>query len=257
MLLGDKSAHTATIHTPQMLYIWPYIAFFSAPLIIAPILEPLMLLLPQRLRTIFKTSFPAPSSAIPSLLSSLFWIAVGLAAVYFNTIVHPYTLADNRHYVFYVFKILLRHPAFRYMAVPVYYSCAWLTMQALGSPSNREQDKKLKRNERPTSSETSCPPCQISFIFVWLATTALSLVSAPLVEPRYFIIPWIIWRLHVPTHPASLSTRTNGLSKSFYDLRPCLETIWMLAVDAVVTYIFIRRGFEWHSEPGKVQRFLW
>lgn len=240
-----------------MLYIWPYIAFFSAPLIIAPLIQPLILLVPQRLRTSYEKSFPATALGLPSLLSALFWIAVGLAAVHFNTIIHPYTLADNRHYVFYVFKILLRHPALKYIAVPIYYSCAWLTMQALGMRSNRGQDTKLKRDERPTSSETKCPPCEISFIFIWLATTALSLITAPLVEPRYFIIPWIIWRLHVPTLSASLSKTRDGPTKKYYDLRPCLETLWMLAVNAAVTYVFIRRGFEWHNEPGKVQRFLW
>jgi alpha-1,2-glucosyltransferase len=216
-----------------------------------------MLLLPQRLRTISMNNFPAPASAFPSLHSPLLWNAVGLAAVYFNTIIHPYTLADNRHYVFYVFKILLRHPAFRYMAVPIYYNCAWLTLQALGTPSNRERDTKLKRDERPTSSETGRPPCQISFVFIWLATTTLSLITAPLVEPRYFIIPWIMWRLHVPTLPASFSTTNMGPVRKFFDLRPCLETLWMLAINAAITYIFIRRGFVWSSEPGNVQRFLW
>ena len=56
---------------------------------------------------------------MPRLLPLVIFICGGLVAVHFNTIVHPYTLADNRHYVFYVFKILRRYPALKYLAVPV------------------------------------------------------------------------------------------------------------------------------------------
>jgi alpha-1,2-glucosyltransferase len=237
-----------------MLYIWPYIAFFSAPLLIAPLLQPFRHLLPQRLQKISDKYIPSRySSKLPSGL----WIVLGLTAVHFNTIVHPYTLADNRHYVFYVFRILLRHPAIKYMAVPVYCVCAWLTLQALASPSNNASYPILKRKGRPTSSNPDGSPCQISFILVWLATTTLSLVSAPLVEPRYFIVPWIIWRLHVATGPASLPGTKKEADGKTYDARPGLETAWLFAVNAAVTYVFIRRPFEWASEPGKVQRFLW
>jgi alpha-1,2-glucosyltransferase len=252
--LGDKSAHTATIHLPQMLYIWPYIAFFSAPLLITPLLQPLRHLLPQRLQRIYEQY--VPSRPVLKLPSSL-WIVLGLTAVHFNTIVHPYTLADNRHYVFYVFRMLLRHPAIKYLAVPVYCVCAWLTLQALGSPSNNASEQMSKRDSRPTSYGPEGSPCQISFILVWLATTTLSLVSAPLVEPRYFIVPWILWRLHVATGPASLPTPKKEANRKAYDVRPSLETAWLFAVNAAITYVFIRRPFEWASEPGKMQRFLW
>ena len=32
VVLGDKSNHVATIHLSQMLYLWPYMVFFSWPL---------------------------------------------------------------------------------------------------------------------------------------------------------------------------------------------------------------------------------
>jgi hypothetical protein len=54
-----------------------------------------------------------------------------LLATHFNTIIHPFTLADNLHYVFYVFRILLLHPAFKYAAIPVYITFAWLVINAL------------------------------------------------------------------------------------------------------------------------------
>jgi alpha-1,2-glucosyltransferase len=239
-----------------MLYIWPYIALFSAPLIAGPLLRLVVLLLPQQVRPYISRRFVASGSSPPRFLPLVVFISGGLVAVHFNTIVNPYTLADNRHYVFYVFKILRLYPALKYLAVPVYYSCAWLAVQALASPVIGQYASKRRREAAPTSSVTPQQPCHISFIVIWLATTALSVITAPLVEPRYFIIPWIVWRLYLPYHPASLiKDRTSA--KSSYDMRLVLETLWLLVINAALSYNFLYRAFTWPSEPGSLQRFLW
>ncbi|CAO2658659.1 Nn.00g063820.m01.CDS01 [Neocucurbitaria sp. VM-36] len=255
---GDKSAHTATIHLPQMLYFWPYMTFFSAPLIVGPLLQPFMPLLPKRFHTSSNNCINGSINITPStLLVSIVIIVGSLFAVHFNTIIHPYTLADNRHYVFYVFKILRRYPAIKYLAVPVYYACAWLSIQSLASSRIGAGATKAKRSARPTSGRADNQPCQISFIIIWLATTVLSVITAPLVEPRYFIIPWIIWRLHLPYTPAASLSKHRAPSKVSYDMRLVLETIWLLAINVAVMYAFLYKGFAWQSEPGKVQRFIW
>ncbi|KAF1940815.1 hypothetical protein EJ02DRAFT_379113 [Clathrospora elynae] len=257
VVLGDKSAHTATIHLPQMLYLWPYIAFFSAPLLAGPLLQPVVPLLPKRLQTVCKSNLNVSSKIRPpTFLVSTLFIAGGLIAVHLNTIIHPYTLADNRHYVFYVFKILRLYPAIKYLAVPVYCICAWLTIQSLASPSVGEDAPERKRDDCPTSIQASRQPCHISFVTIWLATTALSVITTPLVEPRYFIIPWIMWRLHVPYSPASLSQH-RSTDKPSYDIRLVLETIWVLTINAAVSYTFLYRTFAWPSEPDNLQRFIW
>ncbi|KAK1074498.1 glucosyltransferase [Friedmanniomyces endolithicus] len=46
VVLGDKANHTATLHLPQMLYLWPFITFFSWPLLL-----PYLLLTPVVLLT--------------------------------------------------------------------------------------------------------------------------------------------------------------------------------------------------------------
>ena len=252
VVLGDKSAHVATIHLPQMLYLWPYMVFFSVPLVLPSLLRPVVAILPAGLRNFAETYVTGKATrvGVPSLISAILFNAFGLAAVHFNTIVHPYTLADNRHYVFYVFRILLRYPWAKYAAVPVYYICAWLAVQTLGSatpPSTRSVTKKQVRTAKEDGST------QISWVVVWTAATALSVITAPLVEPRYFIIPWVMWRLHVP----SLPTAGSKGGRQSYDLRLVLETVWLLAVNVGVGYMFLYRTFEWESEPGKVQRFLW
>jgi alpha-1,2-glucosyltransferase len=241
-----------------MLYFWPYIAFFSAPLVVGPLLRAVTRPLPKRTQAALENNYLVSKSAgIPDVVVSCLFIAGAFMAVYFNTIIHPYTLADNRHYVFYVFRILRRHSAVKYLAIPVYYICAWLVTNSLGVSSNDGQALKQKRRDtRPTSAETGCPPCPSSFLTIWLVTTALSVVTAPLVEPRYFIIPWIIWRLHVQPAPASLSKDQQSSGK-WYDIRLAMETLWLLAIDAAIMHVFLFRGFAWPSEPGRVQRFLW
>jgi alpha-1,2-glucosyltransferase len=241
-----------------MLYLWPYIAFFSAPLLIGPALATVTALLPRQLQTALEIPASFPSKLkIPGILVSALFVIGAFTAVHFNTIIHPYTLADNRHYVFYVFRILRRHAAIKYIAVPIYAVCAWLAIGALGlSSNNRDALEKKRDAAHPTSGEGSRPPVTISFIFVWLVSTALSVVTAPLVEPRYFIIPWIIWRLRIQSSPASLPPGGRS-AKTSYDTRFGIETLWLLAINIAVTYTFIHRGFTWPSEPGKIQRFLW
>ena len=177
---GDKDNHIATLHIAQMLYIWPFILFFSWPVILLPQLSTLLTntLSLQQLRN----RLPRPAITISILL------LMG-AIVHYNTIVHPFTLADNRHYTFYVFRILTRYsPLVKYGAVPVYFVCAWLVLNAIGGSGQKED------------------AVRVSFVLVWLISTILSLVTAPLVEPRYFIVPWLIWRLHLPEIATSQST---------------------------------------------------
>ena len=255
-MVGDKSAHTATIHLPQMLYIWPYIAFFSTPLLIGPLFRVVLPLLPKRVQEMWEGHFSSFEHGIPTVLTSGLFVACGLLAVHFNTIIHPYTLADNRHYVFYVFRIIRLYPAIKYLAVPVYYFCAWLTIQSLASSSIGQEASKGMREDRPTNDKADRQPCQVSFIAIWLVTTALSAITAPLVEPRYFIIPWCIWRLHVPCSAASFS-KDQSKDKATYDMRLVLETVWLLAINAAVSYTFLLRTFTWPSEPGNLQRFIW
>jgi alpha-1,2-glucosyltransferase len=246
-----------------MLYFWPYVVFFSIPLTIGPILSPIIRLLPNGPKSFLQNNITGISqSSLPSLFAATLCILSGLAAVHYNTIIHPYTLADNRHYVFYVFRILQRHPAIKYLAVPIYYLCAWMAFRTLELKPQSQDQTQIKQDSRDSIKPNPVAPsshqsCQISFVIAWVATTTLSVATAPLVEPRYFIIPYIIWRLHVPCLSSSSSISGSGSRKTSYDLRLVLETLWLLTVNALLGYMFLYRGFEWPQEPGRVQRFLW
>lgn len=297
VVLGDKTNHIATIHTPQLLYLWPVICFFSWPFAYQHL---------TRIPLVFLALIPGVASLeqflvfkrrpmLPRVVVLLCFSALAFASVRWNTIVHPFTLADNRHYVFYVFKQLRLAWWIPYAVLPIYVTCAWLSIQALGSapqsrtapagptsPQSSDDDvsKSARRRERehllplPDTTQSA----GTSFLLVWLATTAINLVTAPLVEPRYFIVPWIFFRLHLPlSHPTATQDQTDtdrkreefeederGLWKELHrtmwekhDNRLWLETLWFGVVNAVTGYMFLYKGFEWQQEPGKIQRFLW
>ena len=84
----------------------------------------------------------------------------------------------------------------------------------------------------------------VPLVLSWQLATTLSLATAPLVEPRYFILPWIFWRMQII---APMQERRMLWA----------ETAWFLSINAWTGYMFLFRGFEWPQEPGKVQRFMW
>ena len=207
------------------------------------------------------------------------FIGVSLGIVHYNTIVHPFTLADNRHYMFYVFRILLSQSSLKYLVVPVYGYCAWAVIAALGGLESKQDfstPKELDRidaKEGEQSLRTSdgiakhtSPGNRVTFMLVWLLTTALCLVTAPLVEPRYSILAWLFWRLHLispqpvavpPNGKSSRNGEPKAMVTSTYDNRLILETIWFMVINVFTGYMFLYQGFEWPQEPGNVQRFMW
>ncbi|KAK3626580.1 glucosyltransferase [Elasticomyces elasticus] len=266
VVLGDKSNHVATLHAPQMLYLWPFVAFFSWPM-----LYPYLLLTPVMLLTwlpvfgaleavqLFKRS-----RLLPRLSLALIAASVACAVIWGNTIVHPFTLADNRHYIFYAFRRLLRPWWVRYAASPIYVLCCWACTQVLGAEPADTQI--FAETMHGVSRKIPIPDGQhsarISFGLVLVATSILQLITAPLVEPRYFILPWMFWRMHVPLR-IPVWTSAKGSKWSYktlwedYDHRLWFETAWLLFVNAVTGYIFLYWGFAWPQEPDKVQRFMW
>lgn len=322
-----------------MLYLWPLFAFFSAPLIIPTAVSSITNLYktladpisgthsaPSQQKPRDPTS-PSPSTSLqiveflvskalyPGFVLGAALLSVGI--VKYNTIVHPFTLADNRHYMFYVFRYtILRSQAVRFSLVGAYIICAHLIWSRLaGSPPtssgqdiryiNRPFDsntlatqlkgkapgqneprvplakssasppgdnKAIAEEENLASSASASPPTSTALL--WLATTALSLISAPLVEPRYFILPWIFWRLLVPawTAPADPPERLRAAVPGLVwlctlgrriDLTVVLETAWFVVVNLVTFWVFLSRPYQWKGVDGRVldearwQRFMW
>ena len=262
VVLGDKSNHTAGLHVPQMLYLWPFMMFFSWPVLLPQLAHASQL---QR--------------RLPRALLVLIVVLGMLVVVHLNTVVHPFLLADNRHYTFYVFKILRLYPWLWYAMTPIYALCAWLSIQALGSRLSYSGGPGVKDSRtRRLSTASGLGDLEMkevdtnrsSFVLVWALSTALSLVSAPLVEPRYLLIPWLIWRLHIP-HPTHVLKDTaqsgSGIHESDSAIERLLTTIakrsllielvWYGLINYITCRLFLYKGFNWPQEPGKTQRFMW
>jgi alpha-1,2-glucosyltransferase len=258
VVLGDKDNHVATVHLAQMLYIWPAFVFFSWPVLL-PLFSDL-----SRLR-----------QRLPRVTTTCTFLLLMLTIVNFNTIIHPFTLADNRHYTFYVFAILRKHWLVRYAAVPVYLACAGFVLAALGGST--EMTAVPQKGIRILHGDDTV---SVSFVIVWLTATTLSLVAAPLVEPRYFLIPWLTWRLSVPDYvPSSPEKRrrmnaqkkASGSDQASVPEEPTVQSMlrtaaaysgwielgWYVTVNAATCYVFLYRGYEWPQELGATQRFMW
>lgn len=199
LVVGDRSAHQATIHVPQLFYYFAISATFSAP--------HWLVYIPPFVRSCTRRWF----------LSTMI-LATITAIIHCNTIVHPYLLADNRHYTFYVWKRVFEyHPENRYILGPLYAFGAYVvycTMQRKHS---------------------------FAFVTAFFICCSLSLVPQRLLEMRYFFIPFLLMRVHVP--PRSRATLM-------------LELIMYLAINAVTLYLFLERPFYW-SDSQAIQRFMW
>lgn len=117
-------------------------------------------------------------------------------------------------------RSILAHWTVRYVLVPGYGAAVWSVYEGLRAGG------------------------KVSVVWVWAWTVAVvgTLVGAGLVEGRYFVVGWVLWRVHV------------GGGEAW---RRWVETVGFVGVDVAVLWVFLRWGFEWESEEGKVQRFMW
>ncbi|XP_068142973.1 dol-P-Glc:Glc(2)Man(9)GlcNAc(2)-PP-Dol alpha-1,2-glucosyltransferase [Drosophila tropicalis] len=199
IVVGDKSAHEATINLPQIFYF----AIFAAGFGITNTVRQLVTALKLLRRHI--------------LLSGLALVAIVLV-IHFNTVVHPYLLADNRHYTFYVWSRLYgRIWWFRYaMALP--YLIA-LTM--LGCGLRHMPD---------------------SFLLMFPLSLVLVLCFQRLLEVRYFLVPYIIFRLNTrPTRKGHAEWLELGVH---------------LMLNVATFYIYFTKEFYWENYRTP-QRIIW
>lgn len=140
-----------------------------------------------------------------------------LLLVWKFTFVHKYLLADNRHYPFYVWKkIFQRHELVQYLLVPAYVFAGWSFLDSIKYRS-------------------------LFWILAFLVCIMAATVPQKLLEFRYFIIPYLIYRLHMPL--PSLP-------------RLIIEFLLYSVVNVATVYIFISKTFHWPDSTAK-QRFMW
>ncbi|CAM9337174.1 unnamed protein product [Phaeothamnion confervicola] len=153
------------------------------------------------------------TGALAATITMVAWV------VHMCTLSHPFLLADNRHYTFYVWRRWLGRSdlPLKELLAPAYLYSAWLVVS------------RLRRAGRTP---------------LWLAAlaaaTCLVLVPAHLIEPRYFTLPVLMIHLHAPERSrANLAAAAVGAA----------------AVNAATIYVFLFQPIAWGD--GSVARFMW
>ncbi|KAL6431158.1 hypothetical protein ACFW04_007106 [Cataglyphis niger] len=198
IVIGDRTAHVATIHICQIFYFSAFVSLFSWPYVMPH----------WRTCSRFLRRYWIFTSCVVVLMA---------AVIRFNTLVHPYVLADNRHYFFYVWnRFIGRYTLFKYLLIPIY--CASLFA--------------MSRNMSHLRFLT-----QINYIIC----VCMILIPQLLVEPRYFILPYIFYRL-------SMKRPENW---QIY-----LESLTIFTINCLQFFIFSSKVFYWKDQPYG-QRISW
>ncbi|KAI5429909.1 variant 3, glucosyltransferase [Lathyrus oleraceus] len=205
IVLGAKEAHAVSPHFAQILYFGLVSVLAQAP----------MHFTFTHAVDMFQSFWRSrPLSYIQMFLA----LIAGILSVHIFSVAHPYLLADNRHYPFYLWrKIIMAHWSIRYLLVPV-YMYSWLSIiHMLGKVRSK-----------------------LWILAFFLATSAV-LVPAPLIEFRYYTIPFYFLVLHCNIRD---------------DPHWLLTGMIYIGVNIFTMLMFLFRPFHWDHEPG-IQRFIW
>ncbi|XP_013164154.1 PREDICTED: putative Dol-P-Glc:Glc(2)Man(9)GlcNAc(2)-PP-Dol alpha-1,2-glucosyltransferase [Papilio xuthus] len=199
IVIGDKMAHKASINIPQMLYFLLFYGLFGLPYV--------MMKLKSTVNMLF-------GNKIIVLLFGLIFALV----VNYNTVVHSYLLADNRHYIFYIWNRWFGKYEFaKFATIPIYIFLLFSLYDNL--------------------KDQNC----ISFLLPYFISTFVVLVLQKMIEVRYFLVPYIILRLR--------------FVRSSYKI-VLMEFLWYIILNVVTFYIFFTKEVYW-KDFDYAQRIIW
>ncbi|KAI9154113.1 hypothetical protein LWI28_021129 [Acer negundo] len=205
VVLGAKEAHAVSPHFAQIMYFSLVSALFTAPVHFSL----------GQVATLFRSFWKNRSLGFFQVLMAL---TACFLSVHFFSLAHPYLLADNRHYPFYIWrKVIKAHWLMKYLLVPLYvYS--WFSISSILGKTRRK-----------------------IWVLAYFLATATVLVPAPLIEFRYYTIPFYFMILH-----SNINENRNWL----------LMGVLYIALNVFTMLMFLFRPFHWDHEPG-IQRFIW
>lgn len=207
---GDKQNHQVQAHLVQVFYCFAFVNLFTLPVWFS-----------RRRLTAYMNFLVWNNNGFNLAVNVLSLVAINFIIEKF-TIVHPFLLADNRHFTFYIFKRLLNVRYSWVATVPFYHFCTWNIYYTLTTTN------------------------KLSFITIasYLVATILTLVPSPLFEPRYYIVPLVIFRLYSKPEVNSQWIHVA-------------EFVWLNLINFAALLVFFVYEFEWDSEPGILQRIIW
>jgi alpha-1,2-glucosyltransferase len=205
LVVGDKENHEVTAHWAMFFHAWAVAAVAYGPISILDALNS------------GKVSNVATWSSQTWAFAAVL-CGTTVYSLMYGVLEHPFLLADNRHYTFYVWRYILSHSHWklRLCLVPVYCAAVGFLLSAL-----------IHAGRTP----------------LWLLTfslcAALTLIPLPLFEPRYFTTSVALILLHMPAP----STRGGFAALAAAGI-----------ANVLLIYVFVYRPFE--SADGSIARFM-
>lgn len=259
IVLGDKTAHQVALHLPHMGY---FLAFASAfglsPLLFS--LQSSSLNTESESKSTLAAFTRSVRAAVSVVASAAFGSATGLltlaatlAAFYVAadrfTIEHPYLLSDNRHYTSYIWRRYRKTytiPGLGGVAIRPKLAVVPLFALALVAWTSA-----LSRHaQRGTGTGA------LFNLLFWLATAA-ALVPTPLIEPRYFLMAYLLLRIFSQPKAKQRDERLKWVYLG-------LEVATYAVVNVVTVGLFVLKPFEWKPDAvdtsrgeSTTMRYLW
>lgn len=148
--------------------------------------------------------------------------------------VHPFTLADNRHFVFYVYrKWLLRAPWRRLALLPLYVWGAIGPVLELEMRRRGDEGVEGRVRDEGEAMRTFYVGEYVSDALLVLCAAA-SLVPSPLLEPRYFVVASTLWSVR----------RMARRAADFPAWGMCGVAAALAVVNVGLVYVFAEMPFE-------------
>ena len=200
IVVGARGQHIACLNFPQIFYFLCMTNIFAFSHLISP----------------WKV-FDFLSFSVRRYLFVGIFIGISVILIHNFTYQHEYLLADNRHYVFYVWsKIYRRHEHMKFFLIPVYLYCSWSVTSELRY-------------------------CDIFWKIVFFLCLLMATVPQKLLEFRYFILPYLIFRMN-----CKYGTVLGLLH----------EILLYAGVNIATVYLFTEKPFRW-ANTDDLQRFMW
>ncbi|KAF8316063.1 hypothetical protein DL93DRAFT_786916 [Clavulina sp. PMI_390] len=291
IVLGDKSNHIPQIHIPQLYYFIAFSTALGLPVLVSGpggpsylVREVIRRMVGTRTRVILNT-----------LLCAAMMVTIRLFTIH-----HPFLLSDNRHYTFYVWaRVFRRHPLVGPALAPGYLVCAYAWFVRVYCPPRPRINARTTTNPPmlrangsavphgngnggiaeavaappPTTALRTTPQDSTKSLLHALLLPiclVLALLPTPLLEPRYFLIPYILLRLQVPLPSIPFSSSSSRSSSTAwwettvedtFGLSPSdnggimwgvlLEGVWYAAINYATMWVFL------YKEREGVGRFMW
>lgn len=150
-----------------------------------------------------------------SVLRAILDFCIMVTVMKFGTFVHVYLISDNRHIMFYIWKNFLQYPVVRYSLIPLQTFSMYCVMEYVTDIADH-------------------------FKLGYLVALIMSITPHKLLDFRYFIVPYVMQRLHM----------TPG---SWWQI--ILETLNSIIINFIMIYLFLNKPFYWPN--GELQRFSW